>query len=176
MGLGNRICIALLVLFATSLCRAQQPAIDSHLQFLDRLAGDWVLEGTIAGKQTTHDMHADWVLNREYLRLHEVSREKNANGNPAYEAIIFIEWNVKAQEYICLWLDSTSGGGLSAKGLGHGKPAGDSIPFMFSESLRNTFIYNRRADTWQWLIDDLANGKSERFADLKISRTSSHKN
>ena len=114
------------------------------------------------------------MLKREYLRLHEISREKDARGDPAYEAIVFVSWDPKTQEYICLWLDSTAGGGLSAQGLAHGKKSGDSIPFLFtispSDSIHNTFVYDRGADSWKWLIDNDANGKTERFADVKLAR------
>lgn len=151
---------------------AQEPAKNSPLELLDHLAGQWVLQGTIAGKQTTHDVQAEWVLKREYLRLREVSREKDAKDDPAYEAIVFVSWDPKTQEYICLWLDSTTGGGLSAQGIAHAKKSGDSIPFLFtispSESIHNTFVYDRGADTWKWLIDDYANGKTEGFADVKL--------
>jgi len=174
MSSVNRECIAFFLLLLSALCCAQQPPIMSDVQLLDRLAGDWVLQGTIRGKQTTHDVHADWVLNREYLRLHEVSHEKNSSGGPAYEAIVFISWDPKAQEYTCLWLDSTAGGGLSAQGLGHAKRSGASIPFLFtitpSDSVRNTFSYDRSTDTWSWLIDNETNGKTDRFATVKLSR------
>lgn len=113
---------------------AQDRLTNARLELLDRLAGHWVLQGTIAGKQTTHDVQVDWVLKREYLRLHEVSREKDAKGDPAYEAIVFISWDPKTQLYICLWLDSTAGGGLSAEGLARGKKSGDSISFLFTTS------------------------------------------
>jgi hypothetical protein len=106
------------------------------------------------------------------LRLHEVSREKDPKGDPAYEAIVFIGWD--PQEYICPWLDSTAGGGLSAQGLAHGKKSGDSIPFLFtispSDSIHNEFVYDRALDTWKWLIDDDASGKTERSADVKLVR------
>src|SRR5579872_4632366 len=39
----------------------QQPTF--HDPLLDHLAGNWVLQGTIAGKETTHDVEAAWVLN-----------------------------------------------------------------------------------------------------------------
>jgi hypothetical protein len=55
-------------------------------QLLNHLAGNWVLEGVLGKSQVTHDITAEWILNHEYLRLHEVSREKNKNGDPAYEA------------------------------------------------------------------------------------------
>jgi hypothetical protein len=167
--------LVILVFTLAGVCCAQQPAaMNAQVQLLDHLAGNWVLQGTIAGKTTTHDVQAEWVLNREYLRLHEVSREKDAAGRPSYEAIVFISWDEKAQEYACLWLDSTGGGGLSAQGIGHAKKSGDSIPFVFaiapSVSLRTTFTFDGGTDTWKWLIDDESNGKNERFADVKLSR------
>lgn len=174
MGFLSSALISSFFLFATVICAAQQPTVKTEVQLLDRLAGDWVLQGTIAGKPTTHDVHADWVLNREYLRMHEVSREKNPNGSPAYEAIVFISWDSKAQEYVCLWLDSTEGGGLSAQGLGHAKRSGSSIPFMFavnpSDLVRNTFTYDGSTDTWVWLIENITNGKARLFANVKLSK------
>jgi hypothetical protein len=168
-------CLFCLVLLIVGVCYAQEPAVNSPLELLDHLAGQWVLHGTIDGKQTTHDVQAEWVLKREYLRLHEVSREKDAKGDPAYEAIVFISWEPKTREYICLWLDSTAGGGLSAQGLAHGKESRDSVPLLFTISpsslLHTTFVYDRSADSWRWLIDDESNGKTERFADVKLSRT-----
>ena len=167
-------CSFCFLFFVVGVCSAQQSGTSSPLELLDRLVGQWVLRGTIAGKQTTHDVLAEWVLKREYLRLHEVSREKDTKGDPAYEAIVFVGWDAQTQEYACLWLDSTAGSGLSAQGIAHGKRSGDSIPFLFtisaSDLIHNTFAYDRLADTWKWLIDDESNGKTERFADVKLSR------
>ena len=141
---------------------------------LDHLSGDWVLKGTIGGRDTTHDVQASWVLKREYLRLHEVSREKDAGGVPAYEAIVFIGWDDRARQYTCLWLDSTAGNGLSAQTIARATPTANSIPFIFTisptDSLHTTFNYDSRADTWQWLIDDEKDGKTDRFANVKLTR------
>ena len=167
-------CFLCVFFLAAGCCFAQVVATNTPLELLDHLSGQWVLQGTIDGKQTTHDVQAEWVLKREYLRLHEVSREKNAKGEPAYEAIVFVSWDAKKEEYICLWLDSTGGGGLSAEGLAHGKKSGDSIPLLFTVSpadlIHTTFVYDRGADSWKWLIDDESNGKTERFADVKLVR------
>lgn len=168
------------ILFAISCCAlclisgAQSTPAGASAGLLDHLAGVWVLEGTIADKPTTHDIEASWVLNHEYLRIHETSREKNSESRPAYEAIVFIGWDPKAHEYDCLWLDSTAGGGLSGQGIGRGNLSGDSIPFIFvispSESLHTTFTYDKKSDTWQWIIDDETNGKSDRFANVKLTK------
>lgn len=132
------------------------------------------MQGTIAGKPTTHDVQAEWVLNREYLQVHEISREKDAGGSAAYEAIIYIGWDTKARQFTCLWLDSTSGDGLSSGVIARAIQTGNSIPFLFtvspSEQIHTTFTYDKSADTWQWVIDDVANGQTQPFANLKLRR------
>jgi hypothetical protein len=142
---------------------------------LDHLAGNWVLKGTIAGKQTTHDVQADWILRREYLQIHEISREKDTNGEPAYEAIILVSFDPKANQYACLWLDSTSGGALTSRVTCRATPSANAIPFIFtispSESIHTTFTYRPATDTWQWTIDDITNGKADRFATLELSKS-----
>jgi hypothetical protein len=163
----------LALLFITSFsASAQEPTRKDPL--LDRLTGSWILQGTIAGRQTTHDIESEWVLRHEYLRLHEVSREKNVQGEPAYEAIVFIGWDESSNEYRCLWLDSTSGGGLSAP-IAQGKRGNDAITFLFSDKdkrtgVRTTFVYSKSTDTWNWLIDNEDGGKSSPFARVKLTR------
>jgi hypothetical protein len=173
-GAMGRHWIVSLCVLASALSSSAQSRPSDPLILLDHLAGDWVLKGTIGGKQTTHDVQAHWLLRREYLQLHEVSREKDANGEPAYEAVVLVSWDPKANQYACLWLDSTAGGALSSQVTCRANPSGDSIPFLFtissSESIHTTFTYRKATDTWQWIIDDEANGKTERFADVELSR------
>jgi hypothetical protein len=159
-------------------CSAPSPAQSSPsdpVQLLNHLTGKWVLQGTIAGKPATHDVDAHWVLRHEYLEVHEVSREKEASGEPAYEAIVLVSWEPKTSQYACLWLDSTSGGALSSQTTCRATAAGDSIPFLFtlspSERIHTTFTYRKATGTWQWLIDDEANGKTDRFADVTLTRS-----
>jgi len=165
-------CSLLCVVWSVSFAAQKSDTVPVNL--LDHLTGNWVLQGTIAGKQTTHDVQATWVLNREYVQLHEISREKNNAGGPAYEAIVYLSWDDKTQQYTCMWLDSTAGGGLSVEGLAHGKLAVDSIPLIFtispSDQIHTTFRYEKTSDTWQWLIDDVGNGQTHRFADVTLTR------
>ncbi len=141
---------------------------------LDQLAGNWVLTGTIAGAETTHDIAAEWVLGHQYLRFHEVAREKDSEGAPAYEAIVFIGWDQPANRYACLWLDVTGGGGLSAEAIGHAEPGGDELAFVFDTGdnsvIHTTFAYNRETDTWQWLIDIDKGGERSTFARVTLTR------
>jgi hypothetical protein len=151
---------------------AQQASF--HDALLDELAGKWVLHGTIAGKETTHDIDAVWVLAHQYLQFHEISREKDTNGVAAYEAIVFIGWDNRSQQYACLWLDVTSGDGLSNGVIGHAKRDADHIPFLFKGSdgslFHTTFVRDRSADSWQWLMDGEENGKLQPFARVTLRR------
>jgi len=141
---------------------------------LEHFAGTWVLRGTIGGQQTVHDVAAEWVLGHQYLRVHEVSREKDAKGQPAYEAIVFIGGDQPSGAYTCLWLDSTGGGGLSAQAFGHAKRGGDVIPFVFTMkdgvSFHTTFAYDRKADAWEWRMDEDQKGVTTPFARVKLTR------
>jgi hypothetical protein len=143
---------------------------------LDRLAGRWVLRGRIAGRETTHDISADWTLNHGYLRIHEVSREKEPSGEASYEAIIFISHNAKTGDYACLWLDSTSNEGLNAQEMGHAKLKENSLPFVFRDpkgqiSFENTFVYDPATDSWKWVMDNVEAEKRKPFGRVTLVKS-----
>lgn len=165
------VCLHLFVCSSFALARGQSP---DPMSLLDHLAGNWLLKGRVAGKQTTHEVQARWILRHEYLELHEVSRERDDHGEPAYEANILVSWDAKTHQYACLWLDSTAGGALTSQVTCRATPSGDSIPFVFTisptDSIHTTFIYKPASDEWQWLIDNVTNGKSDRFADVQLSK------
>jgi hypothetical protein len=160
-------------LFMVSVLGTAQPATFQDL-LLDRFIGTWVLRGTIEGQQTVHDITADWVLGHQYFRIQEVSREKDAKGQPAYEAIVFLGWDQASNSYVCLWLDNTGGGGLTGQAIGHAKRGGDEIPFLFKlkdgGSFYTTFAYDRKADTWEWRMDEEQNGKRTPFARVQLTK------
>jgi len=142
---------------------------------LDRLAGHWVLSGKLRGRETTHDISADWTLNHGYLRIHEISREKKPSGEAAYEAIVFIAYNPRTEDYTCLWLDSTSNEGLNAQGIGHAKRSGNSLPFVFRDadgqlSFENTFLYDPASDSWKWILDNVEAEKRKPFGRVTLAR------
>lgn len=147
---------------------------DVQDSFLDRMVGKWVLEGMIAGKKTTHDIAAEWVLGHQYLRIQEVSREKNAKNQPAYEATVLIGLDPQTKEYRCLWLDNTGPWDFTAEGIGRAKRGGDSVTFRFgssdSSSINTTFTYDRSSGAWRWSIDNETGGKVRAFARVRLTR------
>jgi len=171
---SQRLRIAAPALLFAVFCPAQHAPLDAPTQILNYLAGRWVMSGTLGGKRRTHDVEAEWVLKREYIRFHEVSREKDSSGGPAYEAIVFLSWDANKGEYSCQWMDNTEGGALSSDVIARGRPAAGAIPLVFTkagkELLHTTFRYDARTDSWQLTIDDVTNGRSDRFGDLRLRR------
>ena len=130
---------------------AQDRAMSAAERLLDKMTGQWVMNGTIAKKPTAHDVDVDWVLKRQYIRIHEVSRDKDASDGIGYEAWIYIVWDSNASEYAVMWLDNTAATNFAADGVGHAKPDGDRIPFIFKDTdgsgIHTTFAYDRATDT-----------------------------
>ena len=159
------------LLLATTRLQAQALPADS---LFDRLIGHWVLRGTIARQSTTHDVTFNWILGREYVQMHEVSRERAANGTPAYEAVVLFGRDPRSGEYACLWLDNTAAGAFDPQGTGRGTVAGDSVPFVFhytqTEGFHTTFVYRRATDSWPWHMDNDSAGVRRPFARVTLTR------
>jgi hypothetical protein len=145
-----------------------------HDDLLDRLAGEWVMTGIIAGQEITHDLEARWVLGHNYIRMYELSRERDENGNPAYEAIVFIGRDDVRGGYACMWLDITGAGGLRGDALGNARRDGDRLPFVFRDpaggTIYNTFSYDSETDTWSWVIDLESEEGRREFARVSLNR------
>ena len=164
--------ILLLVMFVSTTLKSQQ--LTSPDSLLNRLTGKWILNGTIDGQKTIHDIDAQRVLNGQYIQLKEVSREKDQKGNPLYEAIVFICWEESKKQYSCIWLDNTGNGGISNGIIGCAKQNRDKIEMVFRYSdttqFHTTFLYNKETDTWQWLMDEEENGKIQPFARVTLTK------
>ncbi len=141
---------------------------------LDKMVGKWILKGTIENKETTHDVQINWVLEHQYIQINEVSREKDSLGKPEYSAIVYLTWEKDAGQFSCLWLDNTGNSGLSAASVGHARPNGDKIEFIFNSPGGNTFhttlAYDRNIDIWKWGMDGELNGELIPFARVQLNK------
>jgi hypothetical protein len=139
-----------------------------------RLIGHWVLRGTIGRQPTVHDVSFEWLLGREYVQMHEVSRERAPNGTPAYEAVVLFGRDPGTGAYACMWMDNTASAAFPAEGTGRGSVAGDSIPFLFhytvNTSFHTTFVYDHAKDSWQWHMDNDSSGVRRPFARVTLTR------
>jgi hypothetical protein len=164
-------------LVVPSVLAAQQPPTappGPEHALLDKLTGHWVMRGTIGKQATTHDADAQWVLDKEYVQIHEVSREKDAAGKPQYEAMIYVVWDPKVKEFAVMWLDNTGVSPFAPEGIGHAKATGDTIAFHFRDAngdgVNNTLAYDRAKNSWSMAIDNLEKGTLSTFARLTMTR------
>ena len=161
---------ALATLLSVDPCLAKQATLREPL--LDGLQGDWVAVGTIGGEKTTHNITAEWVISHQYLRFHEVSRERERSGKPKYEAVVHIGWNRKTATYGIVWLDDF--GGLNTQSVGSATKQGESLPFVFTNLdgsfTRTTMSFDPANKTWSWTIDVDNAGSSFRFATLTLTK------
>jgi hypothetical protein len=161
-----------LTLFLSGAAFAQTPAVNSPL--LDRLAGKWVSQAEIAGHKSTRDIEGEWVIQHHYLRLREVSREKDAKGNPGYEAMEYFTTGPQQNQIQCVWLDVFAGGpGLTT--LGVADPKENDIPFVFKDdkgeiNFTNEFTYDPKTDSWQSTMNNVDHGKTVPFGTEKLAR------
>jgi hypothetical protein len=168
----KRLAIALVILFTVSLTFAQPPQPTFQDELLDHFQGHWVMRGIIMNKQTIQDVDAQWVLGHQYLRFTETAREKDAKGQPVYDAEVFLGWDQSTSRYLAIWLDVWGGFGKAT--VGYAPRTGDEIRYLFNDGksdFHTTFIYDRKADTWEWRMDNEDNGKLTPFARVKLTRT-----
>lgn len=167
---GKMLCLAIVTLVFAGPTAAEQPTLQDAL--LDKLQGAWVITGTVAGEATTDDLDVEWVNQHQYLRLHEVSRDRRPNGRPRYEATVYIGWNQPTAKYGIVWLDDF--GGLSTQSIGLASKTGDQLPFVFTNPdgsfTRTTMTYHPATKGWTWTIDEDRAGKLSRFAALTLTR------
>jgi hypothetical protein len=150
---------------------AGDPALPQAHELMSRMVGRWVLTGTIAGQNTTHDVDAEWVLQGKYVRIDEVSRQRGDDGRPLYEATVYV--GRLNGRYVCLWLDNTEV--ASGEVTCSAAPASDAIPFEFRSAdgglmITNTFSYDRAADTWAWSLDNISDGRATPFGRVTLRR------
>jgi hypothetical protein len=165
-----RLLLLPLILCTATVAVAQQPPVQAPL--LDHLVGKWVLQGTVASQQTTHQVNAEWVLGHHYLLIQEVSRELNGKGEPQYQATVYIGWNEATKEYACVWLDLY--GGLTSASIGVASPKEDELLFVFRNEkgevdFKNDFVYDAKANTWDWRMDNVVGGVAKPFARVKLT-------
>jgi hypothetical protein len=132
---------------------AQAPA-EWQNGLVNRLAGSWKLEGKVMGNNAHHEVQADWVLNRQFLRI----RGKTAAGAPAsersYDSIWYLGYDPISERYVLHLMDTF--GARFSETLGYGILDGNQIRFVFEYPdgpFHTTYRWNAEDGNWQWLME-----------------------
>jgi hypothetical protein len=160
---------AVLLLPISSLAQAAREWNDP---LVDRMAGTWKLEGQVMGHEAHHEVRAEWVLNHQFLRIHEKTAASVPNTEHAYEAFWFLGYDPFSERYVLHLMDVF--GGRFSETLGYGTRDGNQIRFVFEYGdgpFHTTYRWNPENDTWQWLMEQKdKNGKWAPFSDLKLTK------
>jgi hypothetical protein len=137
----------------------------------DHITGAWKVEGQILGHDAHHEVNADWVLNHQFVRIHEKTAAAAPASEHRYEAIWFLGYDAVSDRYVLHLLDIF--GGRFSETLGYGTRNGNEIRFVFEYPdgpFHTTFRWSAENATWQWLMEQKdKDGKLTTFADLKFT-------
>jgi hypothetical protein len=156
----------ILLLLVAVLTACAQEALDGpthifHDDLLDHLQGTWKVTGPIRGHPAEQQVTAEWVLNHQFLHVHQ-----KGIGSP-YEAEIYLGYDNVSERYVAHWIDIY--GGRFSETLGYGTRSGDSIRFVFEYPdgpFRNTFTWDEKTRSWRFFLETKdAVGNWKTFAD-----------
>jgi hypothetical protein len=100
-----------------------------------------------------HTVEAKWVLNHQFLGIHEWGAPDPETGKPQYEAVPMIGYDNMSERYAVHWIDAF--GGRFSETLGYGKRVGNEIDFIFEYPdgpFRTNFIWAATRGQWHWLM------------------------
>lgn len=135
-----------------------------HDDLLDHLQGHWKAVGSIHGQPAEVQVSAEWVLNHQFLKLHEKSS--------SYEADIYVGFDNASERYVVHWIDVF--GGRSSETLGYGTRSGDSVRLVFEYPdgpFHNTLFWKPETKSWRFLLETkTSRGEWKTFADQAVTK------
>ncbi|HVP52808.1 MAG TPA: hypothetical protein VMT05_11895 [Terriglobales bacterium] len=168
----NYLLAVLLIAALTSLPAAAQAPPEWHDDFVDHMAGAWALTGQVVGRDAHHDVQAEWVLNHQFLRIHEKTAASAPPTERRYEAIWFLGYDAVSERYVLHLMDIF--GTRYSETLGYGTRDGNAIRFVFEYPdgpFHTTYRWSPETGSWQWLLEQKnKEGKWTTFADFKLTR------
>jgi hypothetical protein len=165
--------ICSLMMLVIALAHAPLPAQAAagwHDDLVAHMAGGWKLQGPVMGHAGHHDVEAEWVLNHQFLRIHEKTSADAPPDEHRYEATWFLGYDPVGERYVLHLLDVF--GARFSETLGYETRAGNAINFVFEYPdgpFHTTFQWSPETNGWEWLMEQKnKEGKWAQFADLKL--------
>lgn len=147
---------------------AQTAAAASGEMLLERLVGQWRMEGTVRGRPVRYTLDATRVLQGKFVEL----RMEDVNRPAGYEARVFLGYDSVGSRYLAHWMDNFG----PAFSIPHGTGAarGDTVEILFrydAGPFRDRFVYHRPADRWSFRLESAdSTGAWRLFAEYQVRR------
>jgi hypothetical protein len=138
----------------------------------EHMTGTWKMEGQVLGKPAHHDLQVEWVLNHQFLRIHEKTSADGPSAESRYEAIWFLGYDPVSERYVLHLMDVF--GTRYSETLGYGGRDGNDVRFVFEYPdgpFHTTYRWLPEKNSWEWLMEQKnKEGKWIPFADFKLTR------
>jgi hypothetical protein len=149
LRLFSLLSIAFMLLSGRSLLAADSGVSPDNV-FLDALAGDWTMSGTVTNKPVLYHAKGERVLQGGFLRLHMI----DAATTPSYEADVYLGFDPQQNDYILHWLDQFGAAGARVVGTGRRKGSVLTVIIPYKENdFRDTFEWLEKTGTWDLTIE-----------------------
>ncbi len=167
------VCLAIGTAFTQDQPELDGPKHTFQDPLLEMLLGNWKLTGKVMNRSAEHTIQAEWVLNHQFLRIHEKDETPAKDGNVPYEAIIMVGYDNTSDRYVAHWMDVY--GGRFSETLGYGTRVENEVRFVFEYPdgpFHTTFRWKPDTRQWEWLMTTKdKTGHWIEFADLTLARS-----
>lgn len=157
--------------FAT--CAFSQSGGPKSLQdeFLDGLVGSWTATGTSHGLSVPQAVQVEWVLNHQFIRIHQKTLENRPGWDIPYEALLFIGYDRAKERYV---LHSLTVAGANGPRAIDGERQGNEIKFEANDGDRTVGLrlaWQAESKTWRCIWGSQTTGeKWETVTELVLVR------
>ena len=160
--------ITLIVFLATY--SFAQTAGDTTMRFHDDLlnnfVGKWDVSATVHGQKFTLDREAEWVMNHQYLRIHEKSREVIPWLKVPFERTIFIGYNHQSKRYVVYELTVHGADGpFQPEGFSYGDRTGNELKMVLTKGsevvITQRFAWDPSSKSWHFQGRRVIDGKTQ---------------
>jgi hypothetical protein len=150
-----------------------------HDKLLDNFVGKWTVAGIVHGQEFKNiDLEAEWVLNHQFLKIHEKGREIVPWLQAAYESFYYIGYDHSNKRYVA-HLMNIMGSDNQVGYLLFGNRAGNEVKFISQLADPATgsfdsesFMWLPESKSWHWVCRLVNKGKEEEpYLDLKVVGT-----
>jgi Protein of unknown function (DUF1579) len=167
--------LVIAVTFLFGKCVTAQMPSEWHDDVVERMAGEWKVEGQVMGRDAHHLVEAEWVLNHQFLRLHERTATDAPAAERRYEAVWFLGYDPVSERYVLHLMDVF--GARFSETLGYGTREGNHILFTFEYpdgSFHTNFVWHPEKNAWEWMMEQKGkDGRWSQFADLNLTKSAS---
>lgn len=143
--------------------------MDLERQFLNNLAGRWMLTGKMGKVDLQQEVLARWILNDTFLWMNCTSNAPESNPTADYEAIYHLGFNTEHRLFIMHLLDTTEVP-IDCT-VGRGVLENNRIVFRFDyedKPFLYEFAWDGREHSWDLLQTYEQDGSVETFASKRL--------